>query len=401
MRDFVFSNTTKIYFGKGSVRKYLADAVAPYGKKILLVYGGGSIKKNGIYDEVTAALQRAGEEVTELSGVTPNPKAETVAEGRKLIREHGITFILGVGGGSVMDCSKAIAVAAVSPEEDFYGAYWAENRPLDVQPLPLGVIETVTGTGSTVNGEAVITDTRRKMKTSHNWLSCYPKFAILDPTYTFTVSPFQTAAGGFDAFTHVTETYFSSPDDNNLSDLVSEAIMKDILQNLQIAVMHPKDYEARSRIMWDSTAAELGLIKLGKNLDFEAHMIEHQMSAYTDCCHGAGLAVIYPNYCRYLLGAGGGRVPADDAAGVRKFAHFAEMLFDVDSDGLTAGEIALEGIRIMEKWIRKLGLPGSLRELGLTDKSVLPEIAESTVINRGGYHIFTKEEILSLLEECW
>lgn len=397
MKNFVFENSTRVYFGRGAVQRYLAEAVKPFGTRILLAYGGGSIRKNGIYEEVLRELKRAGAEVTELPGILPNPTTDMVDRGAELVREHQIDLILGVGGGSVMDCAKAISIAAATGP-DYFDRYWAQNKALKNAPVPVGVIETVTGTGSPVNGDSVITDVRRHIKTGHDRTAANPRFAILDPAYTFTVSPFQTAAGGFDALTHVTETYFSGPDDGNLSDGIAEAIMRDIVRNLPLAYADPQNYEARSALMWDSSAAELRLIKLGKNLDFEAHQIEHQLSAFTDCCHGAGLAAIYPAYLRHLL-----RDPSSGAAG--KLARFCAAVFP---DGaVTAGgedqALAERGIRELEKFIKKLGLPRNLRELGLAeaDREILPKVAASCEINRGGYHIFTHDEILELLHECW
>lgn len=389
MRNFVFENRTKVYFGRGCVRENLAAALEPYGQTVMLAYGGGSIKKNGVYEDVTAALRAAGKKIVEFSGIMPNPTWSKVEEGKKLARENRVDFILGVGGGSVMDCSKAVSMAA-AVERDVWEEYWIKRGEVDFAPIPVGVVVTVTGTGSEVNGEGVITHEEQKIKTSRNYPRCNPEFAMMDPEYTYSVSPLQTATGGFDMLSHVMETYFSAPDEDNLSDAISEALMRSMIKNVPIAVEQPTDYEARSNLLWASSMAEIGIIKLGKQTDFEAHMIEHQMGAYTDCSHGGGLAVIHPTYYRHIC-----------KNGQKKFAQFAVNVWGISAEGKTEEELAFAGIDALEAFIRKIGLPGTLKELGFTDKSLLKTIADSCEINRGGYRALSKEEILEILEECW
>ena len=391
MRSFVYENSTKVYFGEGCVREHLEEALKPYGDNILLGFGQGSVYRNGVYDEVTAILRKAGKHVIEFSGIMPNPTYRKVLEGKQLVKEHHIDLILAMGGGSVMDCCKAVAVAA-STEKDFFEHFWEVNEPIDFPLVPVGIIETVPGTGSEVNGCAVVTHEEKKIKTDHDYMELNARFSFLDPTYTYSVSPVQTAAGGFDMLSHVLEVYFSEPDDNNLSDAISEAIMRDIIRNLPEALKNPESYAARSALMWDASMAETRHIKLGKQLDFEAHQIEHQMSAYTDCNHGAGLAAIMPVYYRHIL-----------KDGQKKFAMFAENVWGISPEGRTEEELAEAGLAALEKFITDIGLPRSLRELGFgeKEKEMLPAIADSTGINHGGYRALTRDEVLEILQESW
>ena len=389
MNSFIFENSTKVYFGKGCVREHLSEALKDCGENVLLAYGNGSIKKNGIYGEIMDILLRAKKNVIEFPGIMPNPTYAKVLEGKRLVRERRAGLILGVGGGSVMDCCKAVSMAAAT-RKDVWEEYWEKEGVIDFEPIPVGVVVTVTGTGSEVNGDSVITHEEKKIKTGRDYRACNPRFAMLDPEYTYTVSPAQTAAGGFDMLSHVMETYFSAPDGENLSDAISEALMKSIIKNIPIAMEEPENYEARSNLMWASSLAELRLIKLGKKCDFEAHQIEHQLGAFTDCSHGRGLAVIHPAYYRRIC-----------SCGLDKFARFAEIVWEIPAEGRTKEEMAQEGIRALEGFIRRIGLPTTLRELGLTDKGILKTIADSCAINTGGYKVLTKEEIREILEVCF
>lgn len=389
MNSFVFENATRVYFGQGCVREQLAGVLGEFGETVLLAYGGGSIRKNGIYQEVMEALLKAGKKVVEFPGIMPNPTYKKMMEGKKAVQENGVDLILGVGGGSVMDCCKAISMAAAT-DRDVWEEFWINRGVVDFDPVPVGVVVTVVGTGSEVNGEGVITHEEQKIKTSRHYPRCNPKFAMLDPTYTYSVPPMQTAAGGFDMLSHVMETYFSEPDEDNISDGISETLMRTIVKNLPVAMKEPENYEARSNLMWTSTMAEIGIIKLGKKCDFEAHMIEHQMGVYTDCNHGMGLAVIHPAYYR--------RICRD---GVGKFARFARKVWNISPEGRSEEELAFAGIDALEAFIRSLGLPTSLRELGFADRDVLKPIADSCILNDGGYRKLTCKEILEILEECW
>lgn len=284
MNNFIFENATKVYFGKGCVKEYLACLSGQYGQTVMLCFGGGSVKKNGIYDEVTACLQKAGQTIVEFSGIGANPTYAKVMEGAKLARENHVDLILAVGGGSVMDCCKAVSMAAVY-DGDIWTDFWARTGVIDFEPLPLGVIVTVAGTGSEMNGGAVITNEELKIKTGRDYPKCNARFALMDPTYTYSVPKKQMVSGGFDILSHIMETYFSEPDGDNVSDDISEALMRGVIRDLRAAIQNPEDYTARSNLMWESTMAENRIIKLGKRMDFECHQMEHQLGAYTNCNH--------------------------------------------------------------------------------------------------------------------
>lgn len=388
MNNFTFENPTRVFFGRGCVREHLPGLLAD-SHTILLGYGGGSIVRNGIYDEVMEILTDAGKTVVEFPGIMPNPTYAKVQEGVSLVKEHGVDLILAVGGGSVMDCCKAVSMGSVY-EGDLWEDFWAKAGVVDFTPLPLDVIVTVPGTGSEVNGDAVITNEEQKVKTGRDYIGCNARFALLDPTYTLSVPRRQMLAGGFDMLSHVMETYFSGPDEENISDDISEALMRGIIRDLRAAARDPQNYEARSNLMWASSMAEIRLIKLGKKCDFECHQIEHQLGAYTDCIHGEGLAVLHPVYYQHIL-----------RDGQRKFARFAVRVWDLDPAGKTEEEMALAGVTALADFIRELGLPMTLRELGVDTSLDLAAVAESCILNTGGYRVMTHEEILEILRECF
>lgn len=298
MNNFIFQNSTKVYFGQGCVKEYLA-CLTKYADTVLLAYGGGSIKQNGIYQEVIDILKKAGKTVVEFSGIMSNPTYAKVMEGARLVRQNKADMLLAVGGGSVMDCSKAVSLVA-RYNGDIWEDFWERHGVIDFEPLPLGVIVTVAGTGSECNGGAVITNEQKKVKTGRDYPKLNPQFALMDPTYTYSVPKQQMVSGGFDILSHIMETYFSEPDEDNVSDDIMEALMRSVIRNLRAAIKNPKDYTARSNLMWDSTMGENRIIKMGKKCDFECHNIEHQLGAYTDCNHGCGLAVLHPVYYRHI-----------------------------------------------------------------------------------------------------
>lgn len=388
MNNFIFENATKVYFGKGCVKEYLAYLSSNYGDRVLLAYGGGSIKKNGIYDEVVSVLKKAGKTIIEFSGIMANPTYEKVLEGVSLAKEHQVDMILGVGGGSVMDCCKAVSMAAVS-KKDIWDEYWAKSGIVDFEPLPLGVIVTVAGTGSECNGGAVITNETLKIKTGRDYPECNPKFALMDPEYTYSVPVTQMVSGGFDILSHIMETYFSEPNEDNVSDDISEALMRSVIKNLRNAIKNPEDYTARSNLMWASTMAENRMIKLGKKCDFECHQMEHQLGAYTDCNHGCGLAVLHPVYYRHIY-----------EEGLPKFVRFAENVWQIKED-MTDRQLAEAGIEALEDFIKEIGMPTTLRELGLENKDGLKEIAYSCNLVSGSYKKMTHEEIFEIFKECF
>ena len=390
MNNFIFQNSTKAIFGRGCVKEYLCCLARKYAKTdtVMLAYGGGSIKKNGVYDEVMAALENAGKTVVEFPGIMSNPTYAKVLEGAKLARENNVGLILGAGGGSVMDCCKAISLAAVY-EGDIWADFWARPGVIDFEPLPLGVVVTAAGTGSEMNGGAVITHEDLKIKTGRDYPQLNPAFALMDPTYTYSVPVRQMVSGGFDTLSHIMETYFSAPDEPNVSDDIMEALMRGVIRDLRAAIKDPEDYTARSNLMWEATMAENRIIKLGKKCDFECHQMEHQLGAYTNCNHGEGLAVLHPVYYRHIC-----------KAGAPKFARFATEVWGIPAEGKSTIELAKAGVEALAGFIREIGLPTTLRELGVQKDIDLKAIAESCACVPGAYKVMTHEEILEIFREC-
>lgn len=391
MENFVFENSTKAYFGKKCVSQYLPDLLSQYGSRVVLAYGGGSIKRTGIYDEIRGILKDAGKDVVEFSGIMANPTYDKVFEGAALARQHQADLILAVGGGSVMDCCKAVALAAVY-DGDIWQDFWAKPGRIDVTPVPLGIVMTTSGTGSEMNGGAVITNEALKIKTGRDYPQLNARFALLDPLYTYTVPKKQMISGAFDSFTHMMETYFSAPDEDNVSDSLNEALMKSVVRNLRKAIADPEDYEARSNLVWTSTMAENRILKLGKQGDFQGHILEHALGAFTDCNHGCGLAVLLPVYYRHI-----------EAAGAKKFARFATEVWGFSPEGKTLAERANDGVEALVSFVKEIGLPTTLRELGMTEdqKDLLPKIAATCVASPGSYKHLDGEEILDIFKEAW
>lgn len=388
MNNFIFQNSTKVYFGEGCVKEYLACLTKPY-DTVMVAYGGGSIKKNGIYDEVTGILKDAGKKIVEFYGIMANPTYAKVQEGAELARETGAEMILAIGGGSVMDCCKAVSLAAVY-DGDIWEDFWVQPGVITADPLPLGVIVTVAGTGSECNGGAVITNEEKRIKTGRDYPQLNARFALMDPVYTYSVPTGQMVSGSFDILSHIMETYFSGPDGDNVSDDIMEALMKSVIRNLRAAIRNPEDYTARSNLMWDATMAENRLIKMGKKCDFQCHNMEHQLGAYTDCNHGRGLAVLHPVYYRHIY-----------KEGLPKFVRFAENVWGIRRKGRTDEEMARAGVEALSDFIKEIGLPSTLKELGVADRSRLEEIAYSCGISTGSYKKMTHEEILEMFNECF
>lgn len=384
--DFTYYNPTKIYFGKDAISN-LSEELANYGKNILLLYGKNSIKKIGLYDEVIKILNSCGKNIVELAGIKPNPSYAQVLEGGRLVRENKIDLILAVGGGSVIDCAKAISVSAYA-QGDAWQRYWIDFEPVDNEIIPVGTILTMTGTASEMNGGSVITNEEVTIKTGRVYdPEVYPKFSILNPEYTYTVPQKQMVSGVFDIMSHLMEQYFSGNDDNT-TDYVIEAVMTSLINSARKAIKNPEDYEARSNIMWCATLGLNTVTGLSKTQDWEVHNIEHQLGAYTDCPHGLGLAVISMPYYRYIY-----------KDGIDKFVRFAENVWRVDTNGKTKDEIALEGIACLENFAKELGIPLTLSELGATEE-MLEKIANSAYED-GGYKYMTHEDILNVLKECF
>lgn len=386
LHDFTYYNPTKIYFGKDAMGN-LPSELNNYGKNILLLYGKNSIKKIGLYDEVVKALKECGKNVVELAGIKPNPSYSQVLEGARLVRENKIDLILAVGGGSVIDCAKAISVSAYA-KGDPWQRYWIDFKEVDNEIVPVGTILTMTGTASEMNGGSVITNEEVTIKTGRVYgAEVYPKFSILNPEFTYSVPQKQMVSGIFDVMSHLMEQYFSG-DDDNTTDYIIEAVMTSLIKSSRKAVKNPEDYEARSNIMWCATLGLNTVTGLSKTQDWEVHNIEHQLGAYTDCPHGLGLAVISMPYYRYIY-----------KDGIDKFVRFAENVWNVNTDGKTKDEIALEGITNLENFAKELGIPLTLRELGATE-DMLPKIAETTY-EGGGYKYMTHADILNVLKECF
>lgn len=394
MKTFQYAGMPKVYFGEGSLETALNAELIDAEKNVLVAYGGGSIKKNGIYDQVCDELQKLNKNIYDFSGIMANPTYAKVQEGAKFVREHHIDFILAVGGGSVIDCCKIISAQART-EEDLWKMEFEKGKfPSD--SVPLGAVVTVSGTGAEMNAGAVITNTEMKQK--NGMAGTLAGFAVLDPAYTLTVPMSQVVSGAFDTLSHCMETYFGRPSENNVSDEINEAVMRNVIRNIRAAIRDPQDRYVRSELMWDSAMAENGILKLGKQTDFQNHMIEHQLGAYTDCNHGQGLAVIHPAVYRHLY--------KDNLA---KFLRFAEEVWHISPDGRTEEKTALAGIDALADFIREIGLPTTLTALkeGMkpgspdpTDKALLRKVADTTVITPGCARQLPRDEIYAILTEC-
>lgn len=385
--DFNYYNPTKIYFGKTALNN-LKKELANYGENILLVYGKNSIKKNGLYDKVMEILKESNKKVVELQGIKSNPTYTQMMEGARLVKENNVDLILAVGGGSVIDCSKGIAVSAYS-EEDPWQKYWVDCKRVDNKVVPVGSILTMVGTGSEMNGGSVITNEEKMLKNGRVFsANVYPKFSILNPEYTYTVPKNQMVSGIFDTLSHLMEQYFSG-DDNNTTDYVIEGVMNALIDNARVAIENQMDYEARSNIMWCATLGLNTVTGLSKEQDWEVHMIEHQVGAYTDCPHGIGLAIVSVPYYRYIY-----------KYGLDKFVRFAKKVWKIHGKDMSKDEIALAGIEKLSDFIKELGIPTTLREIGATEE-MLPLIANSTEIMDSGYKKLTADEILEILKEAY
>lgn len=384
MNNSIYENKTKVYFGRGGVHEYLGCLLKRYGDTVMLAYGGGSIKRNGVYDEIKGILDEAGKTVVEFGGIMPNPTYAKVREGAQLARERGVDLILAVGGGSVSDCCKIISAQAKLDEDIWDMQYVRHTYPNEF--IPLGTVITVFGTGSEMNAGAVITNEEKKIKGA--LFGAQADFAFLDPTYSMSVPMKQVISGAFDTLSHAMETYFGKPDENNLSDDINEAIMRGIIRNIRALLSDSDSYEARSELAWASAMAENGVLKIGKITDFQAHQIEHQLGAYTNCNHGAGLAVIHPVLYRHIYRSGVGR-----------FARFAENVWGI-APRVSAEETALAGIDALADFIREIGLPTSFTEMGIPADTDLRAVADSTNITAGCCKKLDADEIYNILLEC-
>lgn len=378
MKRFDYEFPVRIHFGQGCFEDSLKKELQKYGKRVMLAYGGGSLKRTGLYDRIVTMLNEAGKTVTDFGGIMPNPTYAKMQEGAKLAREQRVDFILAVGGGSVSDCCKIVSAQA-RLDSDIWDYEYAE-RKIPTEFIPLGVIVTASGTGSEQNNGAVITNEEKKQK-SPLWGS-FADFAILDPDLTKTVPMKQVISGAFDTLSHCMETYFGHPHTCNLSDRINEAVQRSVIKNLKAIIANPDDDFARSELMWASAMGENGILKLGKVTDFQCHMIEHQLGAYTDCNHGQGLAVLHPILYRHIY-----------KSAEEKFRRWAQEVWLVqDAD---------EGIDFLADFIREVGLPTTFTEMGIIlDDDTIRAIATSTIITPGCCKQLTPNEIVEILKEC-
>ncbi|HIW02474.1 MAG TPA: iron-containing alcohol dehydrogenase [Candidatus Protoclostridium stercorigallinarum] len=385
--NFTYCNPTKLYFGKGAV-KNIGKELKKYGRNVVLIYGNGSIKKNGIYDEVVKILAECGKTVSEIAGVMPNPTVDKLYEGVEIARKAKADLLLAVGGGSVCDYAKAVAVS-VNCDEDPWEKYYVRFEEPTCEVVPVGCVLTMVGTGSEMNAGSVITNHKTKMKVGHVFAdeSVMPRFSVLDPTYTLTLPHYQMVAGIYDIFNHICEQYFSGEDDC-VSDYLSEGLMRSLLHSSRIANKDMQNYEARSNIMWTATWALNTLVSRGKTTDWEVHMLGQAVGAHTDATHGMTLAAVSLPYYRHIM-----------PYGLKKFVRFAKEVWNVDPAGKTDEQVANEGLAAMEGWMKELGLVMKISDLGVTE-DMIEGIADSTLVMQGGYKVLTRDEIVQVLKEC-
>lgn len=380
MNEFVFTYPTKVYFGEGAAKKALPAEMASAGRTVMLAFGGGSVKANGIYDEVKGLLLEAGKEVVDFSGIMPNPTYAKVQEGAALAREKGVDFILAVGGGSVVDCCKVISAQAKADQDIWEMEYGSGKFP--TEGIPMGAIVTASGTGAEMNSGAVITCEDKDWKGPI--VGTAARFAALDPAYTASVPRMQVISGAFDTLSHAMETYLGSSDADNVSDDVALAVMKNTVTNMRRLLADVNDMQARGNLMWDSAMAENGVLKVGRLTDFQAHQMEHQLGAYTDCNHGQGLAVIHPAYYRHIV---------KDAE--EKFVIFGKEVFGTETAG--------EAVEALADFIKECGLPtrmGELKSKVEITPEVLRKVADTCNIIKCGPRELSRDEIYEILMEC-
>jgi alcohol dehydrogenase YqhD (iron-dependent ADH family) len=387
LENFTYCNPTKLYFGDDSL-ECLNEELPKYGQNVVLIYGGGSIKENGIYDAVVEILKKNHKDVVEISGVMPNPTLAKLYEGVEIARNHNADLLLAVGGGSVCDYSKAVAVS-IHCEEDPWEKYFIRFEEPDCEIVPVGCVLTMVGTGSEMNAGSVITNQDTKQKIGHVFASenVMPRFSILNPNYTMTLPKYQMVAGIYDIFNHICEQYFSGEDDNT-SDYISEGLMRSLIHSSRIANQNPKDYEARSNIMWTATWALNTLVACGKSTDWMVHMLGQAVGGYTNATHGMTLAAVSLPYYRYIM-----------PYGLAKFKRFAMNVWEVETEGKTDQQIAEEGLSKMECWMKELGLVMNLSELEVSE-DMIEGIADVTLFMNGGYKVLDRDEVIEIYKKC-
>lgn len=386
--NFTYCNPTKLYFGKTALDG-LNEELPKYGKNVLLVYGGGSIKKNGIYDKVVEILKVNGKHIFEDAGVMPNPTTEKLYEGIERARKAKADLILAVGGGSVCDYAKAVSVCVNCKEKDVWDKYFIRFDEPDCKIVPVGCVLTMVGTGSEMNGGSVITNNAQKLKIGHVFgENVFPKFSCLNPEFTYTLPKYQMTAGIYDIMSHILEQYFSGTDDNT-SDYIMEGLLRSLVHSADIAVENPTDYEARSNIMWTATWALNTLVAKGKTTDWMVHMFGQAVGAFTDATHGMTLSAVSIPYYKYIL-----------PYGTAKFARYAVNVWGVNPEGKTEEQTAREGLERMEKWMKKIGLVMNLTELGAS-RDMLDGLVKSTLIMDGGYKVMNADDIRAVFKACF
>ena len=386
MNSFTYQYPVKNYFGEGALRTALAAELPAMGEKVMLAYGGGSIKRSGLYDEIVAALQNAGKTIVEFPGIMPNPTYERVQEGARIARKEGVDFILAVGGGSVFDCCKIVSAQALL-DEDIHDFEHVQGK-MPTAFIPLGCVVTLSGIGAEQNSGGVITDEVNKVKGP--FMGALPKWAALDPAYTLTAPRLQFTSGAFDSLSHCMETYFGTPRERNASDDINLAVQRNIIRNMRAVAADETDMHARSELVYDSAMGENGVLKIGKTGDFQCHMIQHQYGAYTHSNHGLGLAVIHPRLYRHLA-----------PCAPEQFARWAVEVWGVDPTGKDELAVAMEGIDALAAFIAEMGLPATFSEMG-SDASdeTLRNVADTAVLMPTCAKTLSRDEILDILVEC-
>lgn len=385
MNTFTYEYPVKVYFGEGAAKQHLKAELSKVGKTVMLAYGGGSIRKNGVYEELTAILKEAGKDIVEFTGIMPNPTYAKVQEGAKLAKDNGVDFILAVGGGSVMDCCKIVSAQA-RMERDIWELEFTD-RKFPTEFIPMGSVVTAFGTGAEENCGAVITNEEKRLKSA--LFGAFYDFTILDPAYTMTMPMKQVISGAFDALSHSMETYMGTPREINYSDEINEATQRNIIRNIRATLANPEDRQARSELVWAAAMAENGILKIGKATDFQCHMLEHQLGAYTDCNHGQGLAVLHPVLYRHML-----------PEATEQFVRLATQVWGIDPQGKTRAELAENFIQALSDFIREIGLPTSLTEMGISKETDLQAVADTTLLMPGCAKKFTPDELYEVLREC-
>lgn len=382
MDRFTFQYPVKQYFGKGCFADALKSELPSMGNRVMLAFGNSSLKKSGLYDRIRTILEESGKTVIDFGGIMPNPTYAKVQQGAELAVRKNVDFILAVGGGSVIDCCKIIAAQAKT-DEDIWNMFYLKKR-MPGEFLPTGAIVTASGTGAEQNNGAVITNETLKLK--QPLFGAFHRFAILDSDLTKTLPMKQVISGAFDTLSHCMETYMGQPFEDNVSDNINEAIMRNVIKNIRAIITDPDNDFARGELMWDSAMAENGMLKLGKVTDFQCHMLEHAVGAYTNCNHGYGLSIIHPELYRHYL-----------PEGAEKLAAMARNVWGINEPD--DNKAAVAGIDALENFIKETGMPTRWSQIGITDENILREAAGSAVLTQGCCKTFSHDELFEVLKQ--